>query len=94
MVAQAAIFLNFRDGQRLTSRGAQLIVKDRARRAGITTPLIHCGTASPPTCSGHGADLRSIQEMLGHASLSRSQIYTHLDMKRLREISNRAHQRA
>jgi site-specific recombinase XerD len=91
-----AIFLNFRDGQRLTSRGAQVAVKGRAAKAGIQTPVTP--HTFRHTFATHllvrGADLRSIQEMLGHASLSTTVIYTHLNIKHLRQVYDRAHPRA
>ena len=92
--AQRALFINAR-GARMSERSLRARFEKllaRAGLAGMATPHTMRHTFATEVLDG-GADLRSVQEMLGHASLSTTQIYTHLTPERLREVSLRAHPR-
>ena len=91
---EQALFLN-RRGERLTRQGFWLILKEHARRAGITTPTTpHTLRHSFAThLLRGGASLRQVQEFLGHASIASTQIYTHLTNDHLREQYEEAHPR-
>jgi len=89
---KSALFLNSRGG-RLTVRSVERMVSDYALRAGIITRVTpHALRHSFAThLLEMGADLRSVQELLGHASLSTTQKYTHLNMDYLSEVYDKAH---
>lgn len=92
---EPALFLNARGG-RLTRQGAWLIVRAAGDRAGLQGRLFpHVLRHSCAThMLDHGADIRVVQELLGHASLSTTQVYTKVSPERLRAVYDAAHPRA
>ena len=89
------VFLNHR-GTRITTRSVARSVEKHLRKAGITVKMGPHGLRH--TFATHllnsGADLRVIQEMLGHVSLSTTQRYTHLNLDQLTAVYDKAHPRA
>ncbi len=93
---EAAIFLNVRDGGRLTSRSVHRLLGARALRQGwprrISPHALRHSFATHLLAGG--ADLRAIQEMLGHRSLSTTTRYTRLDTEQLTRVYESAHPRS
>lgn len=89
------LFLN-KDGEKITSRGVEYVISDVLKKGGITFHI------SPHTLRhtfathmlNNGADLKTVQELLGHESLSTTQIYTHVSNERLRSVYLNTHPRS
>jgi len=89
------LFLNFRGG-RLTTRSIGRIIKKYGRECALMTDIFPHSlrhTFATHLLDG-GADLRSVQEFLGHVSLSTTQKYTHVSLSRLMEVYDKAHPRS
>jgi integrase/recombinase XerD len=93
--SSSEIFLSER-GTKLTTARIWQIVKEHARDAGLEKNIYpHLLRHSFAThLLGNGADLRIIQEMLGHADISTTQVYTHVDQQRLKAVHRQFHPRA
>lgn len=92
---QEAVFLNTR-GARLSRQAAWAVVRKYGERTGLAAKLSpHVLRHSCAThLLDHGADLRIVQEMLGHASISTTQVYTKVSQERLWQVYRQAHPRA
>ena len=89
------LFVNFRGGA-LTRQGLYKIIQRHARQCGLDgkmSPHTLRHTFATHLLSG-GCDLRSVQEMLGHADVATTQLYTHLSRERIKEVYFKAHPRA
>jgi integrase/recombinase XerC len=90
-----ALFVGQR-GKRLTAQSIWLRLRQRSQQAGLTTPvhphmLRHSFASHLLQSSG---DLRAVQELLGHANITTTQVYTRLDFQHLAKVYDAAHPRA
>jgi integrase/recombinase XerC len=92
---EPALFVNQRGG-RLSPRAVQMRLRQFAQRQGLAVGvhphMLRHSFASHVLQSS--SDLRAVQEMLGHASISTTQVYTHLDFQHLAKVYDAAHPRA
>jgi integrase/recombinase XerD len=92
--SSSEIFLSER-GTKLTTARIWQIVKEHARHSGLEKNIYpHLRHSFATHLLGNGADLRIIQEMLGHADISTTQVYTHVDQQRLKAVHRQFHPRA
>jgi len=93
---ETALFLN-RRGQRLTRQGFWLILKGYAKKSGIEaeiTPHVLRHSIATHLLHSGKMNLRELQELLGHANISTTQVYTHLTTERMRRVYDSSHPRA
>ena len=92
---ESALFLN-KNNRKLSTRGVRKIITKYVRKASLRSGIsVHTFRHSFAThLLNRGADLRSVQELLGHVNLSTTQIYTHLSTERLKSVYDKAHPRA
>ena len=87
---ESPLFLNHR-GERLTRQGLWQIIKEYTHKLGLeATPHTFRHSFATHMLNG-GADLRSVQELLGHSNISTTQVYTHLTRERIKEVYDRSH---